>query len=78
MSIFLSFCKASRMRRGKDERQQQKRREAANEKREQMPSLFVCFTADNQMISEVGITAICQIDVLFVFLMRIPSLMRYL
>ena len=47
MSIFLSFCKASRMRRGKDERQQQKRREAANEKREQMPSLFVCFSTDN-------------------------------
>lgn len=47
MSIFLSFCKASRMRRGKDERQRQKRREAANEKREFLLSLFVCSTADN-------------------------------
>ena len=57
MSIFLSFCKASRMRRGKDERQRQTMREAANEKREQMPSLFVCFSIDNYMFPEVGIAS---------------------
>ena len=74
MSIFLSFCKASRMRRGKDERQRKPRREAANEKREQMPSLFVCFTADNYMFPEVGIAAICPKDVLFVFLIFCISL----
>lgn len=57
MSIFLSFCKASRMRCGKDERQQQKRREAANEKREFLLSLFVCFSTDNYMFPEVGIAS---------------------
>ena len=45
MSIFLSFCKASRMRRAKMNDSDKKRREAANEKRGHLLSLFVCFTA---------------------------------
>lgn len=46
MSIFLSFCKASRMRRAKMNDSDKSGAKPQTKKREQMLSLFVCSTAD--------------------------------
>ena len=47
MSIFLSFCKASRMRRAKMNDSNKNGAKPQTKKREFLPSLFVCSTADN-------------------------------
>ena len=57
MSIFLSFCKASRVRRAKMNGSNKNGAKPQTKKREQMLSLFVCFSTDNYMFLEVGIAS---------------------